>query len=89
MAPGLRSGDRLLVRLGARARVGDVVVAGRPDRPELLLLKRVVRIERDRLWLHGDNPEASDDSRLFGAVETWDVFGRVVLRYWPVRRRAS
>ncbi|MFL6241252.1 MAG: S26 family signal peptidase [Actinomycetes bacterium] len=39
-----------------------------------------------RLWLAGDNPSASDDSRLFGAVPVTAVEGRVLWRYSPLFR---
>ncbi|MGE0820424.1 MAG: nickel-type superoxide dismutase maturation protease [Candidatus Nanopelagicales bacterium] len=86
MEPALREGDRLLCRdVTPRrpVRAGDVVVARRPDRPSLLLVKRAVRREPDGWWLEGDNPAASDDSRLFGPVADELVLGRAVLRWWP------
>jgi nickel-type superoxide dismutase maturation protease len=90
MTPTLRAGDCLLVRYGGRpARVGDVVVVRRPDRPELLVVKRVRRRLSDgRLWLAGDNSAASDDSRSFGAIAPGAVLARVLLRYWPPGRRS-
>jgi nickel-type superoxide dismutase maturation protease len=88
MEPHLYAGDCVLVRRGVRARVGDVVVLPRPDRPDLLVVKRVREVLSDgRLWLAGDNPGSSDDSRLFGAVSTAGIVGRVVWRYRPLRRR--
>lgn len=86
MAPRLRDGDWLVVRWRVSVRAGDVVVARRPDRPDLLLIKRAVRREPGGWWLEGDNRNASDDSRLFGVVPDGLVLGRVVARYWPWRR---
>jgi nickel-type superoxide dismutase maturation protease len=81
MAPALRHGDALLVRRGGRAvRAGDVVVARFPARPDLVVVKRAVRVEGDGWWVRGDNDLATDDSRTYGVAE---VLGRVVLRYWP------
>ena len=88
MQPHLYEGDCVLVRQGSRARVGDVVVARRPDRPSLQVVKRVREVQSDgRLWLAGDNPAASDDSRLFGPVSRDALQGRVLWRYRPLRRR--
>ncbi len=89
MAPTLRAGDFLLVRYGGRRpRAGDIVVVRRPDRPSLLVVKRVRRSLTDaRLWLSGDNPAESDDSRVFGAVPLQAVYARVLCRYWPPGRR--
>jgi nickel-type superoxide dismutase maturation protease len=90
MEPHLHAGDCVLVRRGRRARVGDVVVVRRPDRGDLMVVKRVREVLSDgRLWLAGDNPSASDDSRVFGAVPPGAVEGRVLWRYRPIRRHAQ
>jgi type IV secretory pathway protease TraF len=50
-------------------------------------MKRVVRIEdRGGVWLEGDNPAESTDSRHFGPVSPDEIFGLVRWRYWPLRR---
>ena len=84
MLPTLRPGDCLLVRPGARIRVGDVVVARFPARPDLLVVKRVVRPVGALWWIEGDNATATDDSRTYGPAQ---VLSRVVLRYWPLPPR--
>jgi nickel-type superoxide dismutase maturation protease len=93
MEPALRPGDWLLVwrslRPGhsPRARPGQIVIARHPGRPGLLLVKRAERLEQAGWWLESDNPGAGAvDSRSFGAVPTALIEGRVLLRYWPVRR---
>jgi nickel-type superoxide dismutase maturation protease len=83
MSPTVRSGDRLLVRRVTRpaaVRDGDVVLARFPSRPELLVVKRVVRAEPGGHWVQGDNTFVTDDSRAFGVAV---VVGRVVGRLWP------
>ena len=94
MLPALGPGDWLVVRwsatTGRRIRSGAVVVLRRPDRPELLVVKRVGRVLDDgRLWVIGDNPSASDDSRLFGPVGPESVVGRVLGRYRRAPDRSS
>jgi nickel-type superoxide dismutase maturation protease len=84
MAPALRHGDQILVRFGApkATRVGTVVVVALPDRP--LAVKRVVRVgDGGDVWVEGDNPLASTDSRALGALPADAVVGRVLLRIWP------
>lgn len=89
MVPTLRHGDQLLVWWAPRARVGDVVVADLPDRGPAV--KRVVRADGERVWLEGDNPFGSTDSRTLGELPRSVLRGRVLLRIWPrpgvVRRR--
>jgi nickel-type superoxide dismutase maturation protease len=88
MLPGLRPGDRLLVRSGATVRAGDVVVARHPARPETLIVKRATHRRGDGWWLESDNQRAAgrQDSWDFGAVPDRLVVGRAVGRYWPPSR---
>ena len=88
MAPRLPSGA-LVVARGVdgqtRLRVGDVVVARRPDRPELEIIKRITAIDAGgAIFLLGDNPAASTDSRQFGPVTRAHIVARVRWRYWPL-----
>jgi nickel-type superoxide dismutase maturation protease len=91
MEPALEPGDWLLVDPDAyRARpprAGELVLAPDPREPARLLVKRVGGVESDgRLRLLGDAPEASTDSREFGAIDAGTVAGRPWFRYWPLRR---
>ena len=88
MAPRLPSGALVVARpVDGRTplRVGDVVVARRPDRPELEIIKRIAAIDAGgAIFLAGDNPAASTDSRQFGAVAREQIVARVRWRYWPL-----
>jgi phage repressor protein C with HTH and peptisase S24 domain len=85
MTPTLRQGDAVLARRGGRSpRPGDVVVGRFRSRPDLLVVKRVVRREGDGWWLEGDNELVADDSRRYGVA---DVTARVLLQWWPRLRR--
>ena len=93
MEPALRPGDWLVVRRtmvpgrSLRVRAGQLVVARHPGRPGLLIVKRAARLDAAGWWLASDNPAAGAvDSRAFGAVPASLIEGRVLLRYWPVRR---
>jgi nickel-type superoxide dismutase maturation protease len=88
MAPRLPSGSLIVARPvddAMRLRVGDVVVAKRPDRPDLEIIKRIQTIDADgTIFLVGDNPGLSTDSRQFGAVMRHHILARVRWRYWPL-----
>jgi nickel-type superoxide dismutase maturation protease len=94
MQPALRPGDWLLVRRPVRVgrpprvRPGQIVVARHPGRPGMLLVKRAVRRDPGGWWLESDNAGVGEvDSRSFGAVRPELIEGRVLARYWPLRRR--
>lgn len=87
MEPVLLAGDWLLVLRTRRVRAGQVVVAGHPGRPGMFIVKRAARRAPGGWWLESDNPDGGAvDSRAFGAVPADLIVGRVLLRYWPLRR---
>jgi hypothetical protein len=93
MLPALRPGDWLLAWRTTRIRPGQVVLAWHPQRPGFLLVKRAAwRVEGDGevgggWWLASDNPAAGAvDSARFGPVPPELIAGRVIGRYWPLRR---
>jgi nickel-type superoxide dismutase maturation protease len=95
MAPALWPGDRLVVEaLSYRSRpprVGEIVLAHDPRLASRELVKRVTAVDpvAGSVSLAGDAPEASTDSRTFGAVALELVRWRVVGRYWPLRHTLS
>ena len=83
MQPTLEPGDRVLVRrLGRKPApsLGSVVVTWHPQRSKLRLIKRLKSVEETGLWLLGDNPAESTDSRQLGAVPANLMIGEVVGR---------
>lgn len=91
MLPALRPGEVVLVvpaRL-RRPRPGDVVVVIDPREPELATVKRAVRWTDDGLVVHGDNPAASTDSRIFGPVPAELVRATVLARIGLPPRRLT
>tara|TARA_B100000963_G_scaffold322243_1_gene306157 strand:- start:1640 stop:1897 length:258 start_codon:yes stop_codon:yes gene_type:complete len=57
---------------GATYHAGDIVLAKHPMKTDVVVIKRILRVESDgRLFLVGDNPDptASEDSHNFGPVK--------------------
>jgi nickel-type superoxide dismutase maturation protease len=77
MAPTFRPGQVVVVRQTRKVAVGDIVMFRHDDMEKI---KRVARVETGRLYLLGDNPRASTDSRNFGWVGIEDLIGKIV---WP------
>jgi nickel-type superoxide dismutase maturation protease len=86
MIPALRPGDWLLVKSPPTLAPGTVVLAHRPDRRQLLVIKRLERRCTGGWWLLGDNEGFSDDSRTFGPVPTELIVASVLFRYGPPSR---
>jgi nickel-type superoxide dismutase maturation protease len=88
MEPLLQPGDWLLIRRTRRIRPGQIVLARHPARPTMLIVKRAARRQDGGWWLESANPAAGAvDSARFGAVPDELIEGRVLIRYWPLRRR--
>ena len=88
MLPALRPGDWVIVDRRAWAdrepREGEIAIARDPRDPARTLVKRIRACEPGGgLWLLGDNPARSTDSRTLGAFPPDAVLGRVRWRYWP------
>jgi nickel-type superoxide dismutase maturation protease len=83
MLPRLWPGDVLLtVPAWGRRRPGQVVVTRDPADPDHLVVKRVTGTDGRRVFLRGDHPERSTDSRAWGWLDRRQV-RRVALRRWP------
>lgn len=83
MLPTFRDGDEVLVAVGEKRPFspGDIVIAQHPLKA-MKLIKRVDKVLEDgRLFLLGDNPTASSDSRAFGPVAPHLIVGRVTGKF--------
>jgi signal peptidase I len=76
---------------------GDQVLLRRPLPADVLLFfpglssggrRQIVTVPDGHVWVEGDNPANSSDSRHYGPVPMALVVGRVLARVWPLRGRA-
>jgi inner membrane protease subunit 1 len=78
---------------------GDIVISESSYRKDWTICKRVIglpgdtivaasgarsRVPEGHVWLEGDNPHNSVDSRTYGAVPSALLKGRVAARIWPL-----
>jgi phage repressor protein C with HTH and peptisase S24 domain len=76
MLPSYRPGDTLLGWRWFAPKRGDVVVVRR-DRP---LIKRITHVNVEGIFIEGDNPRRSTDSRSFGLVRRSQVEARIIMK---------
>ena len=79
MEPSLFEGDYVLLRLTKNVKTGEIVVFERNGHE---IIKRVSRIQDESLWVLGDNPKYSTDSRAYGWIERERVVGKVI---WMIK----
>lgn len=79
MTPALRPGQDVLsfnwAYLGRKPQVGDVVVIKMKGKE---MVKRVQKIVDREVFVQGDNPKSSTDSRHFGTINLDQIIGKVV-----------
>jgi nickel-type superoxide dismutase maturation protease len=78
MAPTFMPGKVVFAWRVRKPRVGDVVIV---RHHQLELIKRISQIEGDRVYLLGDNPIESTDSREYGWLPTASIMGIVLGGY--------
>jgi phage repressor protein C with HTH and peptisase S24 domain len=77
MLPALSPGQLVVGRVTRELRPGDVVIVSHQG---LEKIKRIERQQGDLVYLLGDNPGKSTDSRSFGWVQAKTIIAKVV---WP------
>ena len=83
MQPTLNPNDRVLVKRWSADQpvpLDQIVVAWHPHRNGLRLIKRLGRCKGKAVWLEGDNPDQSTDSRQLGWLDRDQLIGVVVAR---------
>lgn len=77
MVPTLHAGQLVVGRQAHELRPGDVVIVSHDG---LEKIKRIEKQQGNLLYLLGDNPGASTDSRQFGWVQAHTIVAKIV---WP------
>ena len=78
MAPALKAGQLVVGRQTRELAAGDVVIVSHNG---LEKIKRIEKQEGDLVYLLGDNPSESTDSRSFGWLPAKTIIAKVV---WPI-----
>lgn len=80
MFPTFKSGDIALVYkfsyFLSRPKIGDVIVL----KKKKFIIKRIAKINDDKVFVIGDNINESTDSRNFGWVNKKEIIGKVILK---------
>lgn len=76
MLPTLKPGQDVSVLCWFyKIQIGDLVVFKKNGRD---MIKRVQKIHQGKLFVLGDNPKASTDSRKFGWIDQDQISGKVI-----------
>ena len=74
----------MLMQLFFPLQVGDIILTYHPEKKHLIG-KRITKIlPNGTLWIEGDNPNYSVDSRHFGPIDGNSVVARIYCRLWPI-----
>ncbi len=72
MLPYLQDGQTVVGSSRLRYQVGDIVIIQKNGKE---MIKRLKKIEKNRVWIEGDNTSGSTDSRQFGWIDKSDILG--------------
>lgn len=80
MLPTLKEGQDVLVWCWFYTpRVGDIVIVqSAKGKVQREIIKRIVKIDRQRFYIEGDNKDESTDSREFGPIKKEQIIGKVI-----------
>ena len=86
MQPSLQPDQEVLIKRlknpsPRNVKPGAIVYLQHPLSRDIQMIKRCSHWEGTKLWVLGDNPKESTDSRQFGAVATHFILGTVVCTF--------
>ncbi len=80
MEPALKQNQTIIVSLipyfFSKPKVGDIVVLQR----ERCIIKRIFKINGEKIFVKGDNKKESTDSRNFGWINKKEIVGKVIFK---------
>ncbi len=82
MSPVLREGEKVLLQkqwFFVWFHLNDIVAFFHPNTRQFLI-KKIEKLEKDKVWVVGINKENSTDSRDFGWIKKKDIIGRVIFQ---------
>lgn len=81
MFPTLKNGDFVIYRtfnsIEPAPDPGSILIIEHPQRPEIIMIKRLIKISESGFDVRGDNQNASTDSREFGYLKPVQIKGIV------------
>lgn len=81
MEPTIKNGQTVLASslpyLFSKPRIGDIVAFVKEEK---MFIKRIVKIDREKYFVKGDNEKDSLDSRRLGWIERREIVGKVVYK---------
>lgn len=82
MLPLLSPGEKVLVSRMHKGKIGDIIVFINPDvkSKQLYLIKQVVNIENNKVYVVGKNTLESFDSRKFGWISKKNIIGKMLIK---------
>lgn len=78
MLPTLKPGELLIGIKTRKVRPGDIVMVSHNG---LDKVKRIKEVTADSIYILGDNPKSSSDSRDFGYISKNKILAKVI---WPI-----
>ena len=80
MEPTLSEGDVVLISslpyIFKNPKVGDVIILKR----QKYIIKRIIKEDRGKFFVEGDNKKESTDSKNFGWISRKEILGKVIFK---------
>ena len=81
MSPSLLPNESLFVKddyyNNHLPQIGDIVLLKHPKEPQRVIVKRIHKIQDGNIFVTGDNPPKSTDSRHFGSIRRQNIIAKV------------